>query len=111
MLPRDPAMSGAEPGSGSEPMVLTRHPITEGFTTATGVGAEGAAEPVAGQPGPFPGPEWVALGLVILASVVAGSLAAFCATAFRRMAQLHLLRLRTRHSAIARSADARRQSA
>lgn len=111
MPPRDQAMSGAEPGSGSKPMVLTPHPIADGFTTATGVAAAGAAEPVAGQPGPFPGPELIALGLAILASVVAGSLATFCATAFRRMVQLHPSRLRTRHSAIARSADARRQSA
>lgn len=111
MPTRASAMSGAEPGSGSEPMVLTRHPLTEGFTTATGVGAAGPAEPVAVQPGPFPGPEWVALGLAILASVVAGSLIAACATALRRLTQLRPSRLRTRHSAIARSADARRQSA
>lgn len=111
MPPRDPAMSGAEPGSGNAPMVLTPHPIADGFMTATGVGAAGAAEPIAVQPGPFPGPEWVALGLAILASVVAGSLLAACATAFRRLAQLRPSRLRTRHSVIARSADARRQSA
>lgn len=111
MPPRDPAMSGAEPGSGSEPMVLTPHPIADGFTTATGVGAAGAANPDAAQPSPFPGPEWVALGLAILALVVAGSLLAACAKAFRKIVQLHPLRIRTRRSAIIRSANAQRQSA
>jgi hypothetical protein len=108
---RDPAMSGAEPGSGSAPMVLISHPVTEGLAKAAGVGAAGVAEPVEVQPAPFSGPEWVALGLAILALVVAGSLATACATAFRRIARLHPARLRARRSAIARSGDARRQSA
>lgn len=111
MALRDPKISGEGPGSGSEPLVLTPHPIAEGFATATGVRASGAAEPVAVQPGPFPGPEWVALGLAILTSVVAGSLAAASATAFRRPAQVHPSRLRASRSAITRSANAKRQSA
>lgn len=111
MLRRDPAMSGAESGSASAPISLVSHPITEGFTKATGVGAPGVAEPVGVQPGPFPGPEWVALGLAILASVVAGSLAAACVTVFRKTVQVHPSRLRARRSAITRSADAQRQSA
>lgn len=111
MLRRDPAMSGAESGSASEPISLVSHPVTEGFTKATGVGAPGVAEPFGVQPGPFPGPEWVALGLAILASVVAGSLAAACATVFRKTAQLHPSRVRARQSATTRSTKPQRQSA
>lgn len=111
MPPGDRGISGEGQGFGSEPMVLTSHPIAEGFTKATGVGAPGVAEPVGVQPGPFPGPEWVALGLAILASVVAGSLAAACVTVFRKTVQVHPSRLRARRSAITRSADAQRQSA
>lgn len=111
MLRRDPTMSGAESGSASEPMALVSHPVTEGFTKATGVGAPGVAEPVGVQPGPFPGPEWVALGLAILASVVAGSLASACATVFRITAQLHPSRVRARQSATTRSTRPQRQSA
>lgn len=110
MPPSDRGISGEGPGSGSEPMVLTPHAVTEGFTEATGVGAAGVAELIEVQPGPFPGPEWVALGLAILASVVAGSLAAASATAFRRLAQVHPSRLWVRRSAITRSVNTKRQS-
>lgn len=111
MPPGDRGISGERQGCGSEPMVLTSHPIAEGFTKATGVGAPGVAEPVGVQPGPFPGPEWVALGLAILASVVAGWLASACATVFRKTAQLHPSRVRARQSATTRSTRPQRQSA
>lgn len=122
MPPRDPASHKAEQGSEHDSTVVVRDPVTEGFIKATGIGAASVVQPVdvlsactqsmsksevcAGEQGslsgPFPGPEWVALGLAIIAAVLVGSLATAFVAAIRKVAWPARARLMARHSAVTR---------
>lgn len=122
MAPSGSTTRRAEQGSSAEPMIFVRSPLTEGFRKATGIEAEGAAQPTQALvaciqrstrredcnslpevlPHPFPGPEWVALGLAIIAAVVAGSLATVLVAALRKTAIPFQVGFLARHPAISR---------